>query len=1592
MFSRKTKKSKRNWVIAPLVVGLLGVSCFALWHALSIPSFAADPEETTEWIVVTGVSNVTEYLTSLVLYTDDPMSKTAVVLKYDADLNALIIEGAVNADALAIWSWNKINGSGNATLWGEKNIISNIYSNYSAIVWWKGNTINWSKSWTRSLTWSVIVWWENNTLKNVNPNSLIIWWYLNTWDAWEYQVFLWGTWSKNTSSAKYFLVLWEGGSTVSSNSVLMWKNIQAAKSGSPTYSKIFVWSDTWTFTPNYSNAFYANTSDGFWLNTSSPKLKLDISKSGVLYIKKSGQINASSQALWLECSKNKPDVKWTIAYIENWNNVWLCGCNGETWVPLSIDSFTQYACAKAGSAWTTNCLWNPSNTERKPSNWKLRWYSDGNNWSWEWKYPNWTYGGAESSVGGDRECVYTCKAWYAPRTGDASTNWNPVGWFTWSCVQCTEIANRDKWRTAWSWVDDCGFSCKGWYSYNQQARTCTECQVGEWTPADNQTWCSLCDAPARIFLYTKSNRSDADIYWWAFRTFLTTGTSANWCDFECMSGFVYSYNKSKYTSSDPYVSMTNSRSYNACASCPKGYWSEGGKNKTCKKCINPNVLNYKINGESLSFDGAYLASDHWWDENGCHFDTCDASLWLVKDSSWNCVCESKDTTHFEWWKCVSNEKYVSCGSSDLVYKNALKGPDISVLLQWHGTWNDWYWNTSLTWTYKSGLGALWTCEWRCPFNSYKDDSKKECVIPKDWACNPSYNGKSFEELSSSSSLCTYNVWSLNFQSTTEPLWWSWQCVWETVGWKHGLTAICHAVKTQKWKCAANLGTRVVQKLNGTSYTEWDGCLTEQVATWVVNYTDSAHPNRWNVWTGWFCPSSTDGDWIMENAEQCHLCDSDYTWDNKNKNRCKMTVDYFACEYWEKPSVNFKSPRYVIWSWYYKATFSWEAGTYYADNWEEKMSWKFVEMGTVTSWSTNTASLCRFTCGPWYHPNWKVCDANTYTILRKYNNWTADWSVTAYYDSTITIPNPTKVWYIFDWWDISGMENWITHYFNDLTSTSTTASWRKETIYMNLRQNDGTVTFTAKRTPITYTIKFAANWWDWSMSDMSMTYDTPKNLTANSFTKPGNSFKWWKYNSNSYANKESVNNLTTTNNGTVTMTAVWEWCAVWTYSEWTTCENCPDWYTSNAWAKAKTECYINVDAGKHKTSKTWTSTANCSVWTYKGSHKAYYNSDDNCDSCPIYYTTSSAWSDEIYDCYLSVSAWYYKDSSTSSNTSKCSAWKYKAAHNSKYGDSDSCDLCPWSYTSAAWSDEINDCYLEVSAWKYKWGVYSSTTYKCSEWEYNVAHNSKYGDSDSCSSCPTDYTSLEWATAKSSCFINVAKWKRKSTKTWTSTTDCSAWTYVGNHRAYYDSDDSCTTCPLKYTSYAWSRSIYDCYLEVSAWYHKDSSTSSDTSKCSAWYYKAKHNSYYGNSDSCTKCPSWYTSDAWATAESSCYVNVSWWKYKTSKTWSSTTNCAANTYSTDHKSYYDSSDSCTSCPSWQTSSAWATSCNASSAWGGEMEYYITWAPFLCDVYEEGDPEADKACQDSAWSYDWGWWTCTFQNGCPWWWTNCECERPKQ
>ncbi|MGI6735813.1 MAG: InlB B-repeat-containing protein [Anaerovoracaceae bacterium] len=88
----------------------------------------------------------------------------------------------------------------------------------------------------------------------------------------------------------------------------------------------------------------------------------------------------------------------------------------------------------------------------------------------------------------------------------------------------------------------------------------------------------------------------------------------------------------------------------------------------------------------------------------------------------------------------------------------------------------------------------------------------------------------------------------------------------------------------------------------------------------------------------------------------------------------------------------------------------------------------------------------------------------------------------------------------------------------------------------------TTTLYAKWTANTYKVKFDANGGSGSMSDMPMQYDAEKNLNANGFTRAGYTFSGWNTKNNgsgdTYADKESVNNLTAVNGGTVTLYAQW----------------------------------------------------------------------------------------------------------------------------------------------------------------------------------------------------------------------------------------------------------------------------------------------------------------------------------------------------------------------------------------------------------------------------------------------------------------------
>ncbi|MBQ6708557.1 MAG: InlB B-repeat-containing protein, partial [Clostridia bacterium] len=87
------------------------------------------------------------------------------------------------------------------------------------------------------------------------------------------------------------------------------------------------------------------------------------------------------------------------------------------------------------------------------------------------------------------------------------------------------------------------------------------------------------------------------------------------------------------------------------------------------------------------------------------------------------------------------------------------------------------------------------------------------------------------------------------------------------------------------------------------------------------------------------------------------------------------------------------------------------------------------------------------------------------------------------------------------------------------------------------------TLYARWTGNTYTIKFNGNGnTGGSTAQMSMTYGTAKELTANGFTKTGYTFNGWNTvadgTGDSYTDKQSVNNLTATDGATVTLYAQW----------------------------------------------------------------------------------------------------------------------------------------------------------------------------------------------------------------------------------------------------------------------------------------------------------------------------------------------------------------------------------------------------------------------------------------------------------------------
>lgn len=120
-----------------------------------------------------------------------------------------------------------------------------------------------------------------------------------------------------------------------------------------------------------------------------------------------------------------------------------------------------------------------------------------------------------------------------------------------------------------------------------------------------------------------------------------------------------------------------------------------------------------------------------------------------------------------------------------------------------------------------------------------------------------------------------------------------------------------------------------------------------------------------------------------------------------------------------------------------------------------------------------------------------------------------------------LSNSTKIGYIFTGW----------------TTNSVGSSINGATFTMG----DSNAIIKANWTPITYYVRYNANGGSGSTATSTHTYDTSKALTANGFSKAGNTFTGWATSANGavvYSNGVAVKNLTSTNGTTIDLFAKW----------------------------------------------------------------------------------------------------------------------------------------------------------------------------------------------------------------------------------------------------------------------------------------------------------------------------------------------------------------------------------------------------------------------------------------------------------------------
>ena len=807
-----SNKTKTNFISASvkkvlslslLVTGGVVMSSMAL--ALLLQDTASSNNEKVQ---VWGIQSRVQYLTGMTL---SWANSDRIKFEYKEDTNALNFNGAMNLHALVIGSTNQ-GATGSTVIGGNNNVVKWNWQN-AAIIGGNKNTVT-------DTTTSIIAGATGSHITNVQDSAIFsaegtIIGSDNTTDT---MFIVWGKGHVARGRNTNFIAGSENIQTDQNaqNNVLIGKKIRSNQ------SNIFVWSNGNTeLTPQKGSAFYVNSTSGFGLNTNNPQAALDIANGGLAF-NKVYQLSEISDV----------NVAGVHTVVQKDGKQGVCGYNGSTWVPLTLNAEREGLCTASTQSTppkhATSTISGAVQFSGQPAITNGTtllhqvWSGGMNNNHGGWLNHPWIYKHTGPLDNGDYRCGI----------GFHMGNPTPDGMKNTDCKACSPITNQRDRRSNGK-NDDCDFSCKA--GFKKVGRTCTTCEVGTYTTDGTvANSCASCTNKPANAHYT------------------TNGINANACQWTCDAG----YHNVGWACKKAIWQKTDTYTCNAAG----GIWKDDKIVTTYHCALEEN------RGVSVP---EHICSHWWvkpnstevkkWDEN------CNTP---ERETTWNCPNPSCNTSRIAG-KCGGVTEAVTCTQhkrdrawnsyetrTQSQQKACTRTCETAACGAANGVATK-YQPTALcaagTASAVGGNASIWS--WTCA----QLDGTKNCSATKiplqAGSCGSSHNINHNTLNAGSANLCGYGaVISFNENTAVFPNRWSWKCRGDNGAHNQDVNCIAHKPAPQAGQCAQALNTCTV----GT----------------VKDATNIANGKRWSCQGlhGW----STD--------TTCSLCDNGYVY-NSATNRC-----------------------------------------------------------------------------------------------------------------------------------------------------------------------------------------------------------------------------------------------------------------------------------------------------------------------------------------------------------------------------------------------------------------------------------------------------------------------------------------------------------------------------------------------------------------------------------------------------------------------------------------------------------------------------------------------------------------------------------